>query len=74
MVAFDAAQSPHALEGRLVADVPTERVRRIGRVHDEAAGTNDLGRAIQQPQLRIDRMYLEVLAHNVILGLLWGGG
>ena len=38
-----------------------ERVARIGRIGDQAAAAQQLGRAPDEARLRVDRMQLEVL-------------
>jgi hypothetical protein len=53
MVPVGIADSPDAVERILVADVASERVTGIRRVHDEPARANDVGRAPDQPQLRV---------------------
>ena len=73
MISLDAADLPHAVERGFIAEVPPKGVAGIGRVHDDAAVADNLGRAVEQPQLRIDWMDFEVLTHTAILGAVWGG-
>jgi hypothetical protein len=53
---IDTAQAANALDRRLVAEMATEGVTRIGRQRDDAALAYDLGRPLQQPALRVVRM------------------
>ena len=63
MMTVRLADAAHALERVLVADMPAERVARVGRVGDEAAGAHYLGGAANEARLWIARMQLEVLGH-----------
>src|SRR5262249_30274173 len=53
-----------AIKRLLVADMTTERIRRIGRVNDDTAGPYDFGGLHQQPALGVRRVNVEILAHD----------
>ena len=60
MIATRGANAPQSIERRRIADMAAECVARIRRIGDQAAAAHDLGRAANQPQLRVLAMQLEV--------------
>ena len=60
----EPADFANPVERGLVADVAAERVRRVRRIHDDAAAANDVGCLREQSALRMRRMDGEVLAHG----------
>ena len=64
MVALEPPDSPDSLNRFLVADMTTERVGGIRRIHDHPALADDLCRLVNQTALRIVRMDAKELAHG----------
>src|SRR6516165_3118718 len=64
MLRVDSPQRTNALGSRDVPDAAAERVARIGRICDYAAGASDRGRLPNQATLRVDRMDGEVLGQS----------
>jgi hypothetical protein len=63
----DAADPFHAA---LVPDMTAQRITGIRGIDHQAVCANYLYRMVHQPQLRIDRMYLEKLAHVTATSIL----
>jgi hypothetical protein len=64
MACIEAPDTANTIQRRLVADLAAERVGRVRRIHDDAAGAHDIHGLANEPRLRILRMYLEKLAHG----------
>ncbi len=64
MQLVEASNRPDPIERGLVADVATERIRRVGRIHDHAAAAHDVRGLREQPTLRMRLMHGKVLAHG----------
>ena len=64
MMAVGLADTAHALERALVADVPAERVTGIGRIGNDASGAHQIRRAADEAQLRINGVQLQVLGQT----------
>ena len=58
------ADAANSLERGLVADVATERIARVRRIHDHPAGTQTLDRLTNEPALRGYRMQLQIDTHG----------
>src|SRR6185437_12461542 len=65
MIAVGLTDLTNAFERRLVADMTTERITRIGRVNDHGAAPQRLHRLADIAPLRRDRMQLQIDAHRV---------
>ena len=64
MVAFiEPPDAPDSFHRNLIPEPAPERIARIRRVDDDTACTHDVGRAPQQPWLRIVRMNGKKLGH-----------
>ena len=63
MMQLSSVESP-VRSRRLVADVATERVRRIRGIDDDAAAADDVRRLNEKPPLRMRVVYGKVLAHG----------
>ncbi|MCY1466521.1 hypothetical protein D9M71_848510 [compost metagenome] len=67
MLLVQPAQAADALDRALVADQAAQRIGRIGRIDDHPAGPDDLHGLLDQARLRILRVYLEKLTHDISL-------
>ena len=61
------AQAADTLHRTLVADQATDGVGRIGRINDHPTAAEDFHGLLDQARLRIFRMNLEELAHELSL-------
>jgi hypothetical protein len=65
MVALvDAADAAQALGAFRIAAIAAERITGIGRIGDQPAAAHDLGRAVDEPLLRMRGMDGEELGHQ----------
>ena len=60
----DAPYLADPLRGARIAEMTPERVARIGRIRDDPAVAQDIGRLPDQARLRVDRMDLEGRRHG----------
>src|SRR5690606_25462511 len=67
VLVIETPQAADALQRALVAQLAAQRVGRVGRVGDHAAGAQDLHRLLDQPRLGVLRVNLEKLAHDISL-------
>ena len=64
MFVIQLAQAANPLDRRLVTNMATNGVGRIGRIDDHAAGLDDFHRLFNQARLRILRVNLKKLTHD----------
>jgi hypothetical protein len=64
MFVIELTNAANALQGILVAEMASKRIRRIGWISDDAAGSNNIDCLLDQARLRIRWMYMEKLTHS----------
>jgi hypothetical protein len=64
MMPIGTANTTQALQRAGITDVTSQCVAGIGRIGDQAASAHNVGRAANEPQLRILMVQLEVLSHG----------
>src|SRR5688500_6811601 len=64
MACIKLPDSANPLQCRLVTNVTTHGITRIGRIYHHTSGIDGFSRALEQAWLRMGRMDFDVLAHK----------
>jgi len=64
MTVVDVADGADAIHRRLIADLASQRIARVGGIHDQSARVHDLRSLLQQARLWMSWMNQKVLCHG----------